>query len=722
MATLDGSDIPNDGRVSDDAKKRDVVLVPLRRDLRLLPSSPDRDGRPAWTIHDPVRNRYYRVGPAQVECLSRWSLGTVGAVVDRVAAGSVYRPAPDDILALMQFLQANGLLERSDSDVAASFSRIAKAGKPVWWKQMMHGYLFFRIPLVRPTTFLRATQGAADLVAGRGTQTVILILGAIGLFLVSRQWDVFLSTFQGYLNWQGALSIGVTLIATKILHELGHAYTVTRYGGRVPTMGVAFLVLYPVLYTDTTDAYRFRSQKARLAVGTAGIRVELAIALLATFLWSFLPDGPVRSAAFLAATATWITTLLINLSPFLRFDGYYILADWLDIPNLQPRAFAMTRWWLREALFGFGEPPPEPFPRGTRRILILYGFGTWIYRFFLFLGIALLVYHLFFKLAGIVLFLIEIFYFILMPILKEFYAWVKMRRKLRPTVNLAVTLTSLAGGIWLFVTPWQTEVSAGALIRAQETVEIVTALPGRLSSLEAMPDRRIEAGQTIAQFSSPRLEAALVANAARLRKVHIETEQARLIDQDRGDVARLEEEFRGLESARARIEAQRDKLTVTAPSSGVLRDVPDALRGGVWVASGTVIGRIVSSEIGAIAYVDQADLPRVAVGAAVRIIPEDASREAVPGRVTEIDGLGAERLANPHFTTAHGGGIPAVEESEGGGWVPLQAVYRVAIALDAPPAVGQPLRGTAHIEAPAESYARRFWRTVGGVIVRESGF
>lgn len=120
-------------------------------------------------------------------------------------------------------------------------------------------------------------------------------------------------------------------------------------------------------------------------------------------------------------------TLAINLNPFMRFDGYYLLSDWLEVENLQDRAFARGKWWLREKLFGLGDPPPEPFGEPLGKGLLVYAFGTWIYRFFLFLGIAVLVYAYFFKVLGIFLFLVEILWFIGLPIWRELQAWWKRK-------------------------------------------------------------------------------------------------------------------------------------------------------------------------------------------------------------------------------------------------------------------------------------------------------
>ena len=694
----------------------------LRSDLKLLPAAAERTGEPAWTIRDPARNRYFRIGPLAFECLIRWPAGTIGKVIDSVSQGTVHRPNLETMQRLIFFLQSNSLIERHDTEAPASFKRIADAGRPPWWKAAVHNYLFFRIPLVRPTGFLRATQHIADALASTAVRNIIILLGLVGLFLVSRQWDAFLATFIGFLNWQGAAALGVTLALTKILHELGHAYTVTRYGGRVPTMGLAFLLLYPMLYTDTSDAYRLTSRRARLAVGLAGIRVELMLALLATFIWSFLPDGPIRSAVFMVATATWISTLLINLSPFLRFDGYYILADWVDIPNLQPRAFALTRWWLRETLFGFGLAPPERFPSDLQRFLILYGFATWIYRFFLFLTIALLVYSLFFKLAGIILFVVEILWFIVIPVCKEIIQWAKLRQHFRLTINLVCTLAVLGGLIWLFVTPWRTEVTAPVLIEATEETIVETAIPARVAEVLVDDGDPVKVGQVLVRLVSEQLDGALSANTAQIKITQIQLEQARLVEEDRGDTARLERQLQAHRAAQQQIEARRERLLLLAPETGVFRDLPSNVHPGAWVGSNTPIGLVVSNNVRARAYADQSDLPRLAPGADLRIIFEDPTRDTLTGTVRQIAGFGEERLDVVHLASIYGGDIAAEMNSEDETLTPLSAVYRMDIDLDAPPKIGRPLRGTAFIEAPAESYAVRTWRYIGAVLIRESGF
>ena len=137
-------------------------------------------------------------------------------------------------------------------------------------------------------------------------------------------------------------------------------------------------------------------------MGAAGILVELAIAAWATLAWTLLPDGPLRGSMLLVATTTWVSTLLVNASPFMRFDGYFLLSDMIGVPNLHERSFALAKQLLRKALFGYEDPDPEPgLGQKTKRAMMIFAVATWTYRLVLFLGIAVVVYNLFFKHLGI---------------------------------------------------------------------------------------------------------------------------------------------------------------------------------------------------------------------------------------------------------------------------------------------------------------------------------
>lgn len=698
-------------------------LPALREDLKLLPGPPALDGSATWNVFDPVRNRYFRIGHAAFELLSRWGEGRPDALLARLHAETTLRTTQAELDTFIRFLRSHNLVRGAGAAQVEEYRRQAGAARRSLATRLLHGYLFFRIPLVRPDRFLDATLRFVQPLYTRAFLALVLAIGGAGLFLAARQWDRFVHTFLHFFSTEGLVYYAAALAATKVLHELGHAYTAKRYGCRVPTMGVAFLVLWPVLYTDTSDAWRLTARRQRLAIGAAGMTAELAVALVATFLWSFLADGPARSAAFFLATASWVMTLTINLSPLMRFDGYYLLSDWLGIENLQERAFALARWRLRELLFGLGDPPPETFPPRLRRILIGYAYAAWIYRFVLFLGIALVVYHLFFKLLGLFLFAVEIGWFIVRPVWHELRDWWQRRERLRLNAHAAATLGLLAAGIALLAIPWQGHIELPALQRAARYAVLYPETAAQLAEINARRDQPVRAGDVLFRLTSPEIDNQLRQRESSIALLNLKIRRQAGSEEDLQNLRVLEQELAADLAARAGLLERRERLEVRAPFDGVLMDVTEALRPGLWMAKNQPLARLVAPGEGeAIAYVREPDLDAIRTGARARFYPEDLTLAPVDAVVTMVDTASVKTLDQPYQASVYQGEI-ATEERPDGTLAPVDAVYRVRLSVaadaDLPDRV---VRGAVRVEAEGLSALQRLWRTVAAVVIRESGF
>ena len=699
------------------------ALPRLRDDLRLYDGPPAADGSPSWTLYDPVRHRYFRLGRTAVELLSRWGCGTGAALLTAVNRGTTCAATQQHLAELLRFLALNGLLQADGSAAVAGLVRQAEAARPGWAQWLVHNYLFFRIPLVRPDRFLLATLPLVRPLFSRGFAAVVVVAGLLGLLLVLRQWETFAHTFLHFFSWQGAAWFGVALVVTKICHELGHAYTARRFGCRIPSMGVAFLVMMPVLYTDTSDAWRLSSRRQRLAIGAAGVATELCLAALATLAWSFLPDGPARSAAFLIATVTWIGTLAINLSPFMRFDGYYLLSDALGVANLQPRAFALARWRLRRLVLGLDEPVPEQVSPGLQRTLIAYAVATWVYRLVLFLAIAAVVYHYFFKLLGIVLFAVEIGYFIAAPVLRELGQWWTRRRRLRPNLNILASLTMLAAAGWAVAVPWNTRVVVPAVMQAADYAVLYPPAPAEVVAVHAVEGQEVEAGAPLFELRSPELDyqIAQTEREIALRQLRILRQAASAEDRDRA--AAVQQELASYMAALVGLRGQRDRLVVRAPLAGHVVDLDETVRPGLWVGERYRFGQIIATGSAAIrGYAAGADLDRLNPGAEGWFYPDDPLRPAVPVTVATIDRVDAAVIDLPQLASVYGGPVPVRPERDGR-LVPEGSHYRVTLRpRDEAALPAQSIAGTVRIEGPAHSYLDRAWRAVAAVVIRESGF
>lgn len=694
------------------------ALPVLREDLTLHAGPTASDGSPTWTLHDPVRNRFFRIGWPAFEMLVRWECGTDEAVAAAVNQETTLQLTGEDVLDLAEFLAANEMIRTGSEHDTGRMVRRAEARRQSKLKWLMHHYLFFRVPLVRTDRFLEATRHLVGWIGTRWFLGATLVALLLGLFLVHRQWSVFAATFVDTFSWSGLASYLLALSGVKIVHELAHAYTAKRMGCRVPTMGLAFMVLWPLLYTDVNEAWKLERRSQRLKVDAAGILAELAVAAWATLAWAFLPDGPARQAAFVLATTTWISSLAINLSPFMRFDGYFLLMDAIEMPNLHQRSFAFGRWWLRETLFGLGEPPPEPCSKARARAMAAFAFGTWIYRLLLFLGIALLVYHFFIKVVGIALFVVEIVWFIAMPIWSEMKVWRARRDAIATGRRWRWAALALVAAALTAVIPWRTQVSGPAVLRAAGTTEIFAPFPAQIRQVNIKEGQVAAQGQVLFELVTPDLAHRMDQVDARIAAQEYALATAGLNADFRQRTSVFREELAEARAEQEALKAEIARLRLVAAKAGIVANLQPDLSPGTWVSTKDRLAILRSSDKAVIdGYLGEGDIGRVAVGQTARFFPDAAGRPAVHGRVIAVDRTAVTAMTDPLVTSVAGGALPS--RIAGETIVPEGAVYRVRVALDEPLNAGQALRGSLSIDGEASSPLVRLLRSVAIVLVRE---
>ncbi|MBQ4780784.1 HlyD family efflux transporter periplasmic adaptor subunit [Pectobacterium versatile] len=699
-------------------------LSPLRDELILHAGPANRDGSPSWTLEDPLRGLYFRIGWAEMAMLSRWSMGNAAQIVAEVNQTSALTLDDSDVQYFNCFLQANSLTRVSGDEAMAQFARQVEQSRVSIWRKLLKNYLFFRIPLWHPDRFLGATLPWIEPFFSRTFLKLTLLVAVLGLFLAGRQWETFKHTFLHFFTLEGAALAGLTLCFTKILHEFGHAYTCKRFGARVATMGVAFLVMMPVLYTDTSGSWKLTRRRQRMAIGAAGMITELVLAAWATLAWSFLPDGMLRSAAFMLATTTWIMTLAINLSPLMRFDGYFLLSDGLQMPNLQNRGFAIGRWQMREWLFGLGDAPPEHFPRWLQRTLVGYAFAVWIYRFFLFTGIAILVYHMTFKLLGMLLFAIEIGYFVVMPVVNEVREWSKRRKDYRMNRNMTTTLTVSAVVLLLLMIPWQRGVYAPALLRAEQQSSLYMPVPAMIQRIDVQVGQPVHAGQTLFTLSSDALAHERQQLERQIATLSWQSTFQVFNKEAAGDHQRVKQEHEAALQKLQVLQRQSEQLTVRAPIDGVVADMATPLETGEWLGQGEWLAVVTKPTGGLVeAFVSEKDWQRLRTGAKGTFYLQDVSRSSLPLTVVEIASTATRDLnAAPELASIYGGDIATLSDAQRK-LHPEQAVYRVLLSLpDDYRAQPQVLRGTVVVDGEAQSLLIRGWKVVSAVLIRELSF
>lgn len=694
------------------------TLQPLREDLRLHESGLDREGAPLWAIQDPVRNRFFRIGWLEYECLLRWP-GTAARIAEDISNTTPLEVAEEQVADFGRFLEQHQLVKPSPEALARFCN---EARQPGWrhWRWWLHHYLFVRIPLLRPDRLLATLLPWVQPLFGMRALVLLLLATLTGLILVARQWDTFTHQVLDLLTPAGITGFVLALVLSKSLHEMGHALVATQQGVRVAHMGVAFMVLWPMLYTDTGESWRLKSHRQRLAISIAGVATELALAGLATLAWSLLDDGTLRQAMLYLATTGWVLSLALNISPFMRFDGYFVLSDLLDFPNLHERAGATARTWLRRSLLGLPDAWPEDFPHRVRRRLVVFALLTWLYRLLIFVGIAVAVYLFFFKLLGIFLLCVELLWFVVMPVWKELRLWARRWPEVRTRRRLlfgAMALCALFPLAW----PWAFDVRAPAAARPLQQQKVYAPLPGQVMYLQE-GQQEVAAGALLLQLRVPDLlareehsQAAITALERHLGGLAFDVQGT---DDAPAARERLAEQLATMQAVRA----EADQLLVAAEFAGTWLDVDPELGEGSWVGVRNLVGIVVDPREWVLdAYVEEHDIDRIEIGAHATFLPE-GHLGTLAARVVELSPTRSQQLDHGMLDARYGGKVVTIQGSGTDDAVPAQALYRVRLALEGGPPQFRETRGTVAIAGQRKSLLWEGTRAALAVLIRESGF
>lgn len=696
----------------------------LREELRIEKGGCFFNGAPSWLIHDPLRNQFFRVGEATFEILSSWQNISLPAFCKLVSSQLQKSVEQDDVEEIIKFLYANQLTEESPSGDSASFHEQAKSQKKGFGSSILHGYLFFKIPLFNPQPILDFTWPYVRFLFSKIAIQAFVLLAILALYLVSRQWDVFTSTFLSFLSFEGAVFYGVSLVIVKFLHEFGHAFMAKKYNISVPIIGVAFLVLFPVLFTDTTSAVKLKDRKQRLMIDMAGILTELAIAVVATLFWVFLPDGTMRSVAFTTATLSWVLSLLVNLNPFMRFDGYYILSDALGFENLQERSFNFAKWRMREILFKPNFPPPEVISDKLKTFLVAHAWGTWIYRFFLFLGIAFLVYGFFVKIIGIILFAVEIAWFILLPIWREIKNWWSIRASFK-TIRSMVSTSILILLILAVFIPWSSRVDMPALYKSSNEFSLYPPTQGMLVYTGLQNHKQVRKGEVLIKIDSPKLHAEMRISEKRLQMLNTKLNQTSASQYELSYINIVKKEYEAERQKLFGLRQKQKSMVVTSPFDGLLVNIDNDLHRNQWVAQTKSLGMLIKqNSINVMGFADAAATARMEVGQKGVFIADGFIDKKIPVEVIAISNIAENILEEEILSEQEGGLIPTTQAADDklkpyGSWFKVE----LSMTLNHQDLNLQTVtRGVAVIEAKPQSFASRVFRQIASVLIRESGF
>lgn len=659
----------------------DTKIPRLNPDLKLVKGSAAEDGTPNWRLYHPVSHQYFHLGWEEFEYLSRFSLCTTyRELADKLRRETTLEPDEERFKELLLFLNRHGLIRPVEG---LPLTPPAKETKSLL-SGLVHNYLFFSLPLVRPQKFLEATYPYVAFFFSKEASLIALLVLLYGAVMTFGRLDEFTATFLNLFSMEGALTVALVFTVIKLLHELGHAYTCIKYGLNVPHMGVAFMVMYPVFYTETTSAWALAGRREKVEIGLAGIRLELMLAAIFLLVWNDAAPGLLQSIAFSVVAISLLGSLLINLNPLMRFDGYFILGDALGIENLHGRGFACARWGLRKMLFGWQDECPEAAIGSRRRFLVCFGWATLIYRFFLFAGIAALVYMLFPKPFGLILMVIEVLWFIVLPILSELKVWISRSADLiRYTRGKMTFAIAFIASIFLFL-PIQGHVNAPGVVHAAEYRDVYASYPSQLVQLNVAENKFVETGQVLARLESAELE-----KDYELTQISLE-ELEKQMRRQQTDVALLRENQALLQSRiddlKIRLKSfqqKREQLTVKAPFNGYIKDMNPELHDGRYVSVDDLLFRVINSQQNLVtAYVSEQDIERIHQDNPAEFRAAYSLIETLPLHVKSIEKTNVANLDKAEVSSVYGG--PVYSElfqsgNEAVRIVPRQSLYKVTL-------------------------------------------
>jgi len=706
-----------------DVSSASPLLPALRTELTLLPAPKGDDGTPRWFLFDPVKNAFHVLTRQAVNILKDWREETPQAALTRLKTSNPDSPINEEILKdIAQFLYQHNLTQAPPAGQAGIFTRQEAKSNKLFHERIMHFSLFFRIPLFDPHKLLTTAAPFVRFLFKSHSWICIALIGLLGLLITARQWDQFLATFIYFFTPQGFLFYALTLTGVKILHELGHAFTAHYFDARVPIMGVAFLLMFPVLYTDTTDAWRLTSRRQRALIDAGGMIAEFAVACLAIFLWSFLPDGPARSAAFFTATTSFGLSLLVNLNPCMRFDGYYLLADIFGFQNMQASGFNLGRWKLREILWGLGRPKPFTMPRHKERILLVYAYVTWIYRLFLFTAIGLFLYHILPKPFGSLFFIFIVMSFIAAPLWREIKHWRSLGRALLAKRRAYFTLLLGCAALFAFFFPWQMHITAPALMRPALQTDIFPMTAARIDHIHVQNGDVIVKRDILVSLSSEDLIYRQAQSRHRAERLDAQINQQAAQLNERQWISIWREELAKETTQLRAIDTDIAKLSLYAPHDGIITALPAQLHDGRYIRKTDRLMRI-SSPLAQdlIAFPKEKDIHRLNDNTAFVFVSDDALAPKITGRITALPPT-SEAIISDRLLTSLAGGPLAVNVNEKDQLIAQTPVFKLRGTATNGESLTRAQRGMVTLKASPQSPASVLWRSVMRVLIRETDF
>lgn len=556
---------------------RRPIPLQVRPDLKI--ERIEYQGVAYWVVKEPVGLKYYRLQTEQYEVLfllnGERSLEEIRDELLRILP--TVRLQMSDIQHLITDLHQKGLVHSNRAGQGAALLKQKKDNTKKKFWQTLKSLLYLRLPgwdPERTLTFLDPIAGWLFKPIGLILMTLFAISSWIVLGIRFNDFTAQIPEFQQFFGWPNMIYLWVTLACCKICHEFGHGLSCKVYGGECHEMGVMLLCFSPCLYCDVSDSWTLKNKWKRIMIGAAGMYIEVIISGIAIYLWASTKTGLMHHLCLNIFFVTTITTVIFNANPLMRFDGYYMLSDFLEIPNMRPKADKLMRESFAWYCLGI-ESRPDPFMPETGRFwFVVFAVTANIYRVFVMSAILTFFYTVLkpydLQSIGITM---AVFSFsgIIYSMFQNLYQIISAPRvepMSRPKIiaTCTVLICVLAVGLTIPI-PWHRE--ATFIVEPHDVQHVYTTTPGFLRVLQVREGQTVSEGETLAKLELPEME-------DKLMEMYV---QQRVVEKDIGvheannslaELAVAKEKRHTILEQIADYEQRLSELELIAPCSGYI--------------------------------------------------------------------------------------------------------------------------------------------------------
>ncbi len=550
-----------------------------------------------YVLIDDERRRFHRVDAVAYQLVGRLDGSISVDAAWRALHQRLGDKAPTQSEALRMLTQlsdAELLTVHADADADAMLKRRRERKRGL--RAAVGNPLSFKVPLVDPSALLQRVLPATRwLFSGTGLLLWLALVGAASVLALMHGPELQLSISQQARSAGFLFQMWALYPLVKLVHEACHALAVRRWGGEVHEVGINLVMFNPLPYVDASAANGFPQRHWRMAVSAAGVMAELAIAAIALFLWNASNSATVQTAALAVIAACGVSTLLFNANPLARFDGYYLMCDALDLPNLQPRGRAMLAHFAQRLI---GVARADAMPETSRReawIVTSYAVLSWLYQLLVIVTICYWLYQPY-ALIAIGLLLFSGWSLIASPVLRAAGSLMSDSRfngrRLRVLATTGGVL--LVAVLALFVVPAPSFTVQQGVVWTPAEATVRAEAPGELVSLFVSPNRRVEPNQAIATLDNLELRSERETAQAKWQQLDIQYFNAMLGEPLEARRLGLERDAVGVNLSR--LDQQLGAMTVQAPRAGQWIVPKDTAQPGHYYRRGDEVGYILSDE------------------------------------------------------------------------------------------------------------------------------